>query len=276
MLVLALFWAQKPWEWRGFLGGVRKEEFVCKAGSYTTEIISIDPLLIYINNFVDEGEIRDLIAEGCVLFLSSHCPSPNSSKQRLTEVSSRAPNLEKSEVYLHGSKRPSEERTSSSAGLSPSSPLVQCILSRAQSFMGSFFPPGGDFGTPQLVHYEKGEKFDVHHDWYEDPQPLRGKQGRWFNRVASFFVYLEGDCRGGETWFPYIDVKGEGKGKWEEDKQEGGTKFLPRRGNALFWVNLHGNGTGDERTVHAGLPLLEGRKTAMNIWPRKFYGRGVR
>jgi len=184
------------------------------------------------------------------------------------------PNLEKSEVYLHGSKLPSEERTSSSAGLSPSSPLVQCILARAQSFMGSFFPPGGDFGTPQLVHYEQGEKFDVHHDWYQDPQPVRGKQGRWFNRVASFFVYLEGECKGGETWFPYIDVKGEGVGKWEEDKEEGGTKFVPKRGNALFWVNLHGNGTGDDRTVHAGLPLLEGRKTAMNIWPRKFYGRG--
>jgi prolyl 4-hydroxylase len=66
-LVLALFWVQRPWEWKGFLGGVRKEDFVCKAGSYTTEIISIDPLLIYINNFVDESEIRGLIAEGCVL-----------------------------------------------------------------------------------------------------------------------------------------------------------------------------------------------------------------
>lgn len=144
--------------------------------------------------------------------------------------------------------------------------------------MGSFFPPDGDFGTPQLVRYEKGEKFDVHHDWYDEPQPVRGRHARWFNRVASFFVYLEGECEGGETWFPHIDIKGEGEGKWKKYERDGekGTAFVPRGGNALFWVNLHQNGTGDERTVHAGLPLLDGRKTAMNIWPRKFYGRGGR
>jgi prolyl 4-hydroxylase len=66
------------------------------------------------------------------------------------------------------------------------------------------------------------------------------------------------------------DAKGE-KGKWRKH-EEGGTAFAPRGGNALFWVDLHGNGSGDGRVVHAGLPLVEGRKTAMNIWPRKFYG----
>jgi prolyl 4-hydroxylase len=70
VLVLALFWGS--WvqsylpTWKGVWGGVRKEEFVCQAGSYTTEIVSIDPLLIYINNFVDESEIKGLIAEGSV------------------------------------------------------------------------------------------------------------------------------------------------------------------------------------------------------------------
>lgn len=73
-----------------------------------------------------------------------------------------------------------------------------------------------------------------------------------------------------------LDVKGGGEGKWEEHKEEGGMKFVPRGGNALFWVNLYVNGTGDERTVHAGLPLLEGRKNARNIWPRKLYGRAGR
>ena len=63
----ALLGAETPGSRKGILGGVWKEDFVCKAGSYTTEIISIDPLFIYINNFVDEGEIRGLIAEGCVL-----------------------------------------------------------------------------------------------------------------------------------------------------------------------------------------------------------------
>lgn len=47
--------------------------------------------------------------------------------------------------------------------------------------------------------------------------------------------------------------------------------FRPVRGNALFWVNLDANGTGDSRTLHAGLPLQDGLKTAMNIWPRQYY-----
>ena len=99
-----------------------------------------------------------------------------------------------------------------------------------------------------------------------------------FNRVASFFVYLE--ARGlvdGETWFPFLDntiisnKTGSDEVKWAEG-EDGGIKFVPRRGSALFWVNLHRNGTGDARVRHAGLPLVEGRKTALNIWPRVFFG----
>lgn len=148
--------------------------------------------------------------------------------------------------------------------------------------MGTLLDADGDFGTPQLVRYEVGQKFDTHHDWYEAPQRMRDGGARWFNRIASFFVYLDGhNVTGGETWFPYVEAReGMGAGKWMrregkgKEGEEGGTVFMPKRGNALFWVNLHANGTGDERVVHAGLPLSGGRKTAMNIWPRKFYKRG--
>jgi prolyl 4-hydroxylase len=44
--------------------------------------------------------------------------------------------------------------------------------------MGTLLLPNGDFGTPQMVSYEKGERFDIHHDWYDEPQILRdGTQG---------------------------------------------------------------------------------------------------
>ena len=140
------------------------------------------------------------------------------------------------------------------------------------------------------MQYAPGEKFDVHHDWYDVPQVVKsgggrfgtgnvneGKEGRRFNRLASFFVFLENEgVVGGETWFPFAEVgddvvteEEEGKKWWRHE--EGGTAFSPIAGNALFWVNLHKNGTGDGRVVHAGLKVEEGRKTAMNIWPRKFY-----
>ncbi|KUJ16185.1 uncharacterized protein LY89DRAFT_669730 [Mollisia scopiformis] len=236
--------------WQAVLGSLRTPAFVCEPHQYTTEIVSIDPLLIYINNFVSASEAELLIAEG-------------------------EPNLETSEVYRNGVKQPATSRTSRSGALPPSSAIVQCILSRSSAFMGTLLDLDGDFGTPQIVRYEKGEKFDTHHDWYDTPQRMKDGTSRWFNRVASFFVYLDGEgVQGGETWFPFIEAR-DGDGKWirGEDGEGGGTKFVPRRGNALFWVNLHGNGTGDQRVVHAGLPLAEGRKTAMNIWPRKFYRR---
>jgi prolyl 4-hydroxylase len=236
-LVLALFWVQRPWEWKRLLGGVRKEDFVCKAGSYTTEIISIDPLLIYINDFVDEGDIRGLIAEGCVLpsilsfpsspfqcFLLKIVDSNSEQSPQPRETRSLPPRLETPLRRTHLLLRRPFAFLPSRAMYPPLRSILHKLL----------FPPSGDFGTPQLVHYEKGEKFDVHHDWYEEPQPLRGKHGRWFNRVASFFVYLEGECSGGKTWFPYIDVKGQGEGKWRKLEEDGGTAFAPKGGNALF------------------------------------------
>ncbi|KAE8442562.1 hypothetical protein EG329_003049 [Mollisiaceae sp. DMI_Dod_QoI] len=259
-ILIAAYWSSYSYgfsfsPWQAVIGSLRSPPFVCEPHQYTTEIVSIDPLLIYINNFISASEAELLVATG-------------------------EPNLETSEVYLNGQKRPSTERTSRSGALPPSAPIVQCILTRASSFMGTLLDIDGDFGTPQIVRYEKGEKFDTHHDWYDTPQKMRDGSGRWFNRVASFFVYLdEKEIEGGETWFPFVRAReGKGEVKWMrregKGEEEGGTMFVPKRGNALFWVNLHANGTGDERVVHAGLPLQEGRKTAMNIWPRKFYKRG--
>lgn len=133
-----------------------------------------------------------------------------------------------------------------------------------------------------MVRYHPGEKFDLHYDWYPSPQPLKGRRGWYFNRIASFFVYLDEPSPsfspsdssnqtfvGGETWFPRIEAGNSTKWTKHED---GGTAFRPVKGNALFWVNLGQDGKGDERVRHAGLPLREGVKTAMNIWPRRFYG----
>ncbi|KAH8602056.1 hypothetical protein B0O99DRAFT_680204 [Bisporella sp. PMI_857] len=221
--------------------------FICAPHDYSTEIVSTDPLLIYINNFTTPLEIRHLIEAG-------------------------SPNLAPSEIYIHNRKVPSRDRTSKSAGLSPSLPVAQCILDRARAFMGTLLRPIDDFSTPQLVQYQASEYFNLHHDWYPSPQLMADGSGRRFNRVASFFMFLEGDCEEGETWFPYLsdEEEEEREGRWRKH-EDGGLSFKPREGNALFWVNLHQNGTGDRRVMHAGLPLKSGVKTGINLWPRRFY-----
>ncbi|KAK8134136.1 prolyl 4-hydroxylase 6 [Apiospora sp. TS-2023a] len=254
--------------------------FVCDPNhAYTTTLISLDPLLLYITSFLSPSEIAALLASG-------------------------APDFAPSYVVKNGRRIGTPDRTSQSAGLSRDDPAVRCVLSRAQAFLGTalFDETRDDIGPPQLVRYEPGQRYNVHHDWYETPQPpARGEMDEWrgsgWNRVASFFAILEDGCEGGETWFPRVEPppgllathrdnhkKEKDEGEMKEDgkaaatpppiwriHEDGGVAFRPVAGNALFWVNLYANGTGDRRTLHAGLPVDDGLKTAMNIWPRKYY-----
>jgi prolyl 4-hydroxylase len=244
--------------------------FVCDTThTYRTELVSLDPLIIYIHNIITPLEIISLL-------------------------STAEPKFAPSQVTKHGRKQQTTDRTSSSAGLPRDDPTVKCVLDRARTFLGTMMRDGWDeMGPPQLVRYSEGQKFNVHHDWYEYPQWAPDGSTRKWNRVASFFAILEDDCTGGETHFPYVqgitkpspygEVMWRGgvrraEGEREEEvrplwreHEEGGLAFRPVAGNAVFWVNLHANETGDPRTRHAGLPLESGRKTAMNIWPRRYY-----
>jgi prolyl 4-hydroxylase len=136
--------------------------------------------------------------------------------------------------------------------------------------MGTIPGLSTDFGIPQLVNYQVGQRYDLHYDWYREP--MRYKDGRFCNRGASLFVFLEADCTGGETYFPRITSDVSllvAEGKAIQNTSFDGVMFRPIKGNALFWVNLHSNGTGDERVLHGGLPVQSGKKTGMNIWPPK-------
>ncbi len=126
-------------------------------------------------------------------------------------------------------------------------------------------------GPPQLVRYTAGQRFNIHHDWFGTAQwAVDGSMRKW-NRVASFFVILQDNCTGGETHFPYAQPasiqegreRDEGAGeaenwRWSDSDpvwrkhERGGLAFRPIAGNAVFWINLHANRTGDRRVMHAG------------------------
>ena len=229
--------------------------WTCSSHNYTTQVMSLDPLLLYIHNFVSPSESEQIIRAG------------NAS-------------LEPSPITGYGSDTSSQARTSWSAPLPPDDAAVQCVLSRAESFLGTILAPGRDeMGVAQMVHYTAGQKFDQHHDWFRQPRLRDGDNGRkrLYNRAATFFVVLAANCTEGETYFPYAkpaapqDRRTEVGGVWREH-EDGGMAFRPIPGNAVFWVNLLPDGSGDTRTLHAGLPVGEGTKTAMNIWPRAFFG----
>ncbi|AEO53706.1 hypothetical protein MYCTH_2051636 [Thermothelomyces thermophilus ATCC 42464] len=251
--------------------------FVCDTThTYRTELVSLDPLIMYIHDLITPAEIAWLLETG-------------------------EPRFAPSQVSKYGRQQQTADRTSSSAGLPRDDPAVMCVLNRTRAFLGTMLRDGWDeMGPPQLVRYTAGQRFNLHHDWFDVPQRAAAAAAsddgefvprRW-NRVASFFAILEDDCTGGETYLPYakpiVPPSRRGEAMWQggereqEQEQEearplwrehedGGLAFRPVAGNAVFWVNLHANGTGDPRTNHAGLPLESGRKTAMNIWPRQYY-----
>ncbi|KAF2730161.1 hypothetical protein EJ04DRAFT_580072 [Polyplosphaeria fusca] len=256
----------------------------CAAHQYTTEIVSLDPLVIYINNFTSQLEAEGLVKAGYVF-----PPIPYSCVPLINLRPNSEPDFEDSVISHYSGLRKVTGRTSQSAPLEPDLPLVSCILGRARKFMGSMLLPHEPFSTPQLVRYFPSQKYDLHTDFWPAHQLMPDGSGRLFNRVASFFVFLRANCTDGYTYFPEVDVldrdaerSGGGggnlgavwKGKAERGERQGekkGVRFKPIAGNALFWVNLDGKGRGDQRLIHAGLPVGEGEKVGMNLWPRKFY-----
>lgn len=129
-----------------------------------------------------------------------------------------------------------------------------------------------EFEALHVIKYDPGNYFNLHHDWLDQPIQIRGQESgqvRKLNRLASIFVYLEGDdCVGGETYFPHLTGVPETADGSKFSRSDTGEGLLvrPRRGSAVFWKNVHNNGTVDKRMVHASLPVVSGIKIGMNMF----------
>lgn len=126
----------------------------------------------------------------------------------------------------------------------------------------------------QLVKYAPTERYHFHTDWFTDEQHALASMGG--NRASSIFGYVKVDgVLGGGTNFPFLEPK---SGEWCrfvdcDEEYEAGVTFRPVEGNAVFWENMvdlgKGGRVGDERLLHAGLPVVRGEKVGMNIWVRE-------
>ncbi|KAK4466082.1 hypothetical protein QBC42DRAFT_259966 [Cladorrhinum samala] len=231
----------------GTLGNDLKE--LAKNHQYRIQVLSSDPLMIYLDEFIHPREAKYLIELGEAKFGPS-------------------------KVYTNPDEKdwPSPSyRTSDSSVLSSRDPIVSIIRDRAYFVLG--FLPHVGVEAFQLVRYHDGDLFGMHHDWFREALP-DGKTGKSYNRLASFFVYLQADCEAGATYFPHLppppaEMMGDSEGgseRYQTTQNGTGLAVMPRLGSGLFWQNLHPNGTGDERTLHAGLPITKGTKIGMNIW----------
>jgi prolyl 4-hydroxylase len=139
-------------------------------------------------------------------------------------------------------------RTSRTCDLYDSDPAVAALdekICRAIGFDKGLAEP------TQGQHYEIGQVFKTHTDFFKPYELDKYVMGELGQRTWTFMVYLNDVEGGGETEFPEI-----------------GVKFKPKLGRAVAWNNLRATGEGNELTRHQSLPVTAGTKTIITKWFR--------
>jgi len=108
----------------------------------------------------------------------------------------------------------------------------------------------------QAQHYEVGQQFKPHHDYFDANNAYQRTRLDLGNRTWTFMVYLNEGMGGGGTKFHAID-----------------RVFEPRKGQALFWNNLYPDRKPNPDTRHSGEPVTSGHKVIITKWFRE-YGAG--
>uniref|UniRef100_A0A8R7UKD9 procollagen-proline 4-dioxygenase n=1 Tax=Triticum urartu TaxID=4572 RepID=A0A8R7UKD9_TRIUA len=156
----------------------------------------------------------------------------------------------------------------------------------------------------QVLHYEVGQKYDAHFDYFSDKKNVK----RGGHRVATVLMYLTDVKKGGETVFPIAEGRDlQHKDEtWSECARHGlagslqplacqmegfsillamcssGNHYLhnsypetrvysslavkPRKGDALLFFSLHVNATTDPSSLHESCPVVEGEKWSATKW----------
>ncbi|KAK7965104.1 oxidoreductase 2OG-Fe(II) oxygenase family [Apiospora saccharicola] len=243
----------------------------CAPHSYSVQILSKAPLVIYIENFLSTAE-RELLLD-----ISDPLFEPSTITNNGAETH-RDATIRDSEVAL----------LPRSAGAGADA--VRCIERRALAFQG--WRDGLWLERLRTQRYGPSQHYAHHFDW--------GSGALGWGRVSSFMVWVDAaqDLEGGGTEFPYLRRRGLKKEwcRWVEcvastssasssddssireekvenpyedgEEEEMGLVFKPAPGNAVFWENFRPDGTGRgwENTWHAGLPVRKGFKVGLNIW----------
>jgi prolyl 4-hydroxylase len=125
-------------------------------------------------------------------------------------------------------------------------PLVGRIEQRLATLLGV---PASHGEGLQILHYLPGQEYEPHFDWFDPEQPGYGAiTAVGGQRIASVVMYLNTPAQGGGTAFPEL-----------------GLTVTARRGAAVYFA-YEG---GDQSSLHAGLPVLQGEKWIATKWLRE-------
>ncbi|KAE9453209.1 hypothetical protein C3L33_14897, partial [Rhododendron williamsianum] len=164
-----------------------------------------------------------------------------------------------------GKSKLSEVRTSSGMFIAKGKdPIVSGIEDKLA--MWTFLPKenGEDI---QVLHYEHGQKYDPHYDYFVDKDNI----ARGGHRTATVLMYLSDVAKGGETVFPSAEIhlSRHKSSPSDDDLSECAKKGIavkPRKGDALLFFSLHPSAIPDPSSLHGGCPVIEGEKWSATKW----------
>ena len=128
-------------------------------------------------------------------------------------------------------------------------PVIRRVLDRVHALTETD-PDVAEF--LQIVRYEPGQFYQLHHDQNSSPLAPQGP------RTLTFFMYLNTPDEGGSTSFPSLDLRVE-----------------PIEGRAVVWSSVDADAVKEPRTLHEALPVTRGVKFGANLWLHLYDWKGV-
>uniref|UniRef100_A0A7N0TNF6 procollagen-proline 4-dioxygenase n=1 Tax=Kalanchoe fedtschenkoi TaxID=63787 RepID=A0A7N0TNF6_KALFE len=176
------------------------------------------------------------------------------------------PHMEKSTVVDSetGKSKDSRVRTSSGTFLVRGrDKTIRDIEKRIADF--TFVPEEHGEGL-QILHYEVGQEYKPHYDYFQDEfNTQNGGQ-----RIATVLMYLTDVEEGGETVFPAAKGNISSVRWWDELSSCGktGLSIKPKMGDALLFWSMKPDASLDPSSLHGGCPVIRGNKWSSTKWMR--------
>ncbi|XP_022855457.1 probable prolyl 4-hydroxylase 3 isoform X1 [Olea europaea var. sylvestris] len=220
---------------------IRGGERLGKRGEQWTEMLSWEPRAFIYHNFLSKEECVHLI----------DLAKPHMAKSVVVDSKT-------------GKSKDSRVRTSSGMFLRRGQDkIITDIEKRIADY--TFIPAEHGEGL-QVLHYEAGQKYEPHYDYFLDEFNTRnGGQ-----RIATILMYLSDVEEGGETVFPAAKGNFSSVTGWNEMSEcaKRGLAVKPKMGDALLFWSMRPDATLDPSSLHGGCPVIRGNKWSSTKWMR--------
>ncbi|KAE8666435.1 putative prolyl 4-hydroxylase 10 [Hibiscus syriacus] len=210
-----------------------------KRGEQWTEVLSWEPRAFIYHNLLSKEECEYLI--------------------KLAK-----PHMAKSTVVDRKTGKSKDSRVRTSSGMflrRGQDKIIRDIEKRIADY--TFIPAEHGEGL-QVLHYEVGQKYDAHFDYFLDE--FNTKNGG--QRMATMLMYLSDVEEGGETIFPAAKGNISAVPWWNELSEcaKQGLAVKPKMGDALLFWSMRPDATLDPSSLHGGCPVITGNKWSSTKW----------